>query len=149
MLLVVTFTILCVGPSEGEELPCPRVQTSGHGLLDAFRVEDEGPRHKKKCLGELRLLDPVTMGTWCLAKGGGRTETLECADRGGHIRGGNGSDSDTTTSTTTSTSTTTTTTTTTTATDLKNNFVKQNQDEDITNNTYLQYLEKGVIIFIP
>ena len=113
MLLVFTFTILCVWLSEGdrggEEIPCPKVQTSGHGLLNAFRVEDENLHHKEKCLGELRLLDPVTRDTWCLARGGGRTETLECADKGGHINGGNGTASDTTTSTTTSTTTTTTT----------------------------------------
>ena len=115
MLLVFTFTILCVWLSEGdrggEEIPCPKVQTSGHGLLNAFRVEDENLHHKEKCLGELRLLDPVTSDTWCLSvsRSGGRTETLECADSGGNI------DSDTTTSTTTTTTRTTTTT------DLKNN----------------------------
>ena len=65
-MVIFWITLLVLWPqSEGEDdLGCDRVKTSEHGSLLVRR----GRLAIDQCLGELRLLDPVTNKVFCLDK---------------------------------------------------------------------------------
>ena len=94
-LLIFALSAPCGGQ---DELACDKVVTSDHGTLLVMREKDGSSLHGDKCLGKLRLHDPVTDESFCLAREGEREEVLDC-------------ESTTTSTTTTTTSTTITTTT--------------------------------------
>ena len=68
-MVIFWITLLVLSPqsAEGEDDPgCDRVKTSEHGSLLVRR--ERGRRASDICLGELRLLDPVTNKVFCLDK---------------------------------------------------------------------------------
>ena len=74
----ITLLSLCNLNLGSAELACDHVITSDHGTLLAKRVKDASSGDDDKCLGQLRLHDPVTREVFCLAREGEMQEVLEC-----------------------------------------------------------------------
>ena len=77
-LSCITLLSLCTLNLGSAELACDHVITSDHGTLLAKRVKDASSSDDDKCLGQLRLHDPVTREVFCLAREGEMQEVLEC-----------------------------------------------------------------------
>ena len=78
ILSCITLLSLCTLNLGSAELACDHVITSDHGTLLAKIVKDASSSHDDKCLGQLRLHDPVTREVFCLAREGEMQEVLEC-----------------------------------------------------------------------
>ena len=76
--ICITLLSLCTLNLGSAELACDHVITSDHGTLLAKRVKDASSGDDDKCLGQLRLHDPVTREVFCLAREGEMQEVLEC-----------------------------------------------------------------------
>ena len=81
ILSCITLLSLCTLNLGSAELACDQVITSGHGTLLAKRVKDASSSYDDKCLGQLRLHDPVTREVFCLAREGEMQEVLECQQK--------------------------------------------------------------------